>query len=85
MEISYINGQFLPKDEIKISPDDRGFLFADGVYEVVKWYAGFLFDMESHVTRLKRSLAELKIGWGEPEKFMSIAHELIRANLFTFR
>jgi D-alanine transaminase len=80
MEISYINGQFLPKEEIKISPDDRGFLFGDGVYEVAKWYAGFFFDMDSHVTRLKRSLGELKIGWTDPDGFPSIANELIRMN-----
>jgi len=80
MDIAYINGKFLPKDEIRISPDDRGFLFADGVYEVAKWYSGFFFDMESHVTRLKRSLSELKIGWKEPEKLGSIALELIRRN-----
>ena len=80
MEISYLNGNFLPREEIKISPDDRGFLFADGVYEVAKWYSGFFFDMESHVTRLKRSLSELKIHWNNPDLFPSIAHDLIRAN-----
>jgi D-alanine transaminase len=80
MEISYINGKFLPKEEISISPDDRGFLFAEGVYEVSKWYSGFFFDMESHVTRLKRSLRELKIGWTDPDRFPSIATELIRLN-----
>lgn len=80
MELAYINGQILPRDEIKISPDDRGFLFGDGVYEVVKWYAGYFFDMGSHVTRLKRSLRELKIGWTDPDRFPSIANELIRTN-----
>ncbi|HAM10172.1 MAG: hypothetical protein A2X03_15375 [Bacteroidetes bacterium GWA2_40_15] len=80
MEISYINGQFLPHEIIRISPDDRGFLFADGVYEVVKWYGGFFYDMESHVSRLKRSLRELKIGWTDPDRFPSIANELIRLN-----
>jgi D-alanine transaminase len=80
MDKAYINGCFLPAKEIKISPDDRGFLFADGVYEVVKWYAGFFFDMESHVTRLKRSLSELKIKWSDPDVFPSIANELIRIN-----
>jgi D-alanine transaminase len=80
MEISYLNGHFLPREEIKISPDDRGFLFADGVYEVAKWYAGFFFDMESHVIRLKRSLSELKINWNNPDLFASIADDLIRAN-----
>jgi len=80
MEIAYINGQFLPREEIRISPDDRGFLFADGVYEVAQWYAGFFFDMKSHVTRLKRSLRELKIEWTDPDRFPSIANELIRLN-----
>lgn len=80
MEIAYINGQFLPREEIRISPDDRGFLFGDGVYEVAKWYPGFFFDMESHVTRLKRSLGELKIGWTNPDSFPSIANKLIRLN-----
>jgi len=80
MDVAYINGEYLPRDEIRISPDDRGFLFADGVYEVAKWYKGFFFDMESHIARLKRSLRELRIGWNEAEKFGSLAHELIRRN-----
>jgi D-alanine transaminase len=80
MEISYLNGKFLPKEEIRISPDDRGFLFADGVYEVAKWYKGFFFDMDSHIARLRRSLGELKILWNEPEELQSIAMELIKMN-----
>jgi D-alanine transaminase len=80
MNIAYFNGKFLPKNEIKISPDDRGFLFADGVYEVVRWYEGFLYDMNSHVTRLKRSLRELRINWGDADLFPSIANDLIRLN-----
>ena len=48
METVYFNGKFIPKEEIKISPDDRGFLFADGIYEVVRWYEGFFYDMDSH-------------------------------------
>ena len=69
METAYFNGKFLPKNEIMISPDDRGFLFADGVYEVVRWYEGFFYDMESHVTRLKRSLRELRINWHDSDSF----------------
>ncbi|HEY5469788.1 MAG TPA: D-amino-acid transaminase [Bacteroidales bacterium] len=80
MNVSYFNGKFLPKDEIKISPDDRGFLFADGIYEVVRWYEGFFYDMNSHVTRMKRSLRELRINWSEAENFLSIANELILQN-----
>ncbi|MEI6047506.1 MAG: aminotransferase class IV [Bacteroidota bacterium] len=80
MDVAYFNGNFLPKDEIKISPDDRGFLFADGVYEVVLWYEGFFYDMTSHVTRLKRSLRELRINWDNADLFSSIALDLIKLN-----
>ena len=80
MEIVYFNGKFIPKEEVKISPDDRGFLFADGIYEVVRWYEGFFFDMESHVTRLKRSLRELRINWTGTDIFPAFAAELIKIN-----
>lgn len=80
MSISYFNGKFLPKDDIKISPDDRGFLFADGVYEVVRWYEGFFFDMDSHLSRLKRSLRELRIHWAEVDTFPALSDELIKQN-----
>jgi D-alanine transaminase len=80
MTTAYFNGNFLPKDEIKISPDDRGFLFADGIYEVVRWYDGFFYDMNSHVTRLNRSLRELRINWPDSDKFPSIAAELLKLN-----
>lgn len=80
METAYFNGKFLPKDEIKISPDDRGFLFADGVYEVIRWYEGFFYDTNSHVTRLKRSLRELRINWPDADSFPTIANELIKVN-----
>jgi D-alanine transaminase len=80
METSYFNGRLLPKDEIKISPDDRGFLFADGIYEVVRWYEGFFYDIESHVTRLKRSLRELRINWRDADLFPAVAKELIKLN-----
>jgi D-alanine transaminase len=80
METAYFNGDFLPKDEIRIDPDDRGFLFADGVYEVARWYEGFFYDMEGHMTRLKRSMREVKIEWPDTDIFPSIAMELIARN-----
>lgn len=80
METVYFNSNFLSKEEVKISPDDRGFLLADGVYEVVRWYEGFFYDMESHVIRLKRSLGELKINWNGSDGFPSVAAELIKIN-----
>jgi len=80
MATVYFNGNFIPKDEVKISPDDRGFLFADGIYEVVRWYEGFFYDMNSHVSRLGRSLKELRINWTEQGSFPLIADELIKTN-----
>ena len=80
METAYFNGKLLPKDEIKISPDDRGFLFADGIYEVVRWYEGFFYDMTSHMTRLKRSLRELRINWSDADSFPTFASDLIKLN-----
>jgi D-alanine transaminase len=80
METAYFNGKLIPKNEISISPDDRGFLFADGIYEVVRWYEGFFYDMNSHVTRLKRSLRELRIDWSEADSFPAFAGSLIKMN-----
>jgi len=80
MSIAYFNGSFLPKDDIKISPDDRGFLFADGIYEVVRWYEGFFYDMPGHMARLKRSLKEIRLSWPESETFPAVANELIIRN-----
>jgi len=80
MDIAYFNGTYMPRDEIRISPDDRGFLFAEGIYEVVRWYQGFFFDMDGHLARMKRSLKETFITWPDEDKFPAIAHDLIRLN-----
>ncbi len=66
--IAYFNGKYLPKDEIAISPDDRGFLFADGLYEVIRSYRGRLFQMEAHLARLARGADHLRLnakGYGD--------------------
>jgi D-alanine transaminase len=60
-DIVYLNGSFIPRDEAKISADDRGFHFADGIYEVIKYYRGKAFRMEDHLFRLQRSLQETRI------------------------
>jgi len=57
----YLNGDFLPIEEAKISPLDRGFIFGDGVYEVIPFYAGRGLRMREHLQRLQRSLDELEI------------------------
>jgi D-alanine transaminase len=58
---AYVNGAFVPVAEAKVSVLDRGFLFADGVYEVVPAYAGKPFGLKEHLARLARSLRELRI------------------------
>ena len=52
----YLNGEFLPVEEAKISVTDRGFLFGDGVYEVIPVYGGHLFKLQHHLQRLHNSL-----------------------------
>ncbi len=57
--IVYLNGAYIGAEEARISPFDRGFLFADAVYEVTAVYDGQLVDMEGHLARLVRSLGEI--------------------------
>jgi D-alanine transaminase len=78
--IAYFNGKFIPKEKISISPDDRGFLFADGVYEVICSYGGKLFKLEEHLKRLERSLRELHMAGHPINSLGSIAKELIDRN-----
>lgn len=61
MQISYLNGKFLPHDQCLIHIEDRGFQFADGVYEVTLFNNGQLIDNQNHLERLMRSLHELNI------------------------
>jgi D-alanine transaminase len=57
----YLNGQFTTIDKAQVSVMDRGFIFGDGVYEVVPLYAGKPFRMDDHLSRLEGSLAEMRI------------------------
>ena len=80
METVFLNGQFLPKEQAMISPDDRGFLFGDSVYEVARWYGGYFFDLPAHAARFRRSLHETRISWKEEPGIEAISHELIERN-----
>lgn len=74
----YLNGEFTTLPHAKISVMDRGFIFGDGVYEVVPVYAGQLFGFKQHMARLDRGLAELRIA--NPlthAQWADIAHQLI--------
>ncbi|WP_272525621.1 D-amino-acid transaminase [Providencia sp. PROV196] len=59
--IAYVNGQFLPEEDASVSIFDRGFLFADAVYEVTAIINGKLVDFDRHMARLQRSCAELQL------------------------
>ena len=61
MRIVYLNGDYVPKADARVSIFDRAVLFSDAVYEVISVIDGRLIDMERHVTRLERSLGELSI------------------------
>ena len=79
--IVYVNGNYVPEETATISIFDRGFLMADGVYEVTTVLDSKLLDFDGHLNRLKRSLAEL--GMSEPEgmkDLLEIHRELININ-----
>jgi D-alanine transaminase len=78
--IVYFNDQFLPKEDVHVSPDDRGFLFADGVYEVVRSYNGKLFRLPEHMQRLENSLRGLRIIVPDIGKLQHVAAQLIQRN-----
>ncbi len=79
--IVYVNGAYLPEEEAKISVFDRGFLFADGVYEVSSVLAGKLIDNAAHMARLQRSLDELKMAPPLPlDEIPPIQREIVARN-----
>jgi len=78
--IVYLNSEFLHLEKAKISPFDRGFLFADGVYESIRTYNGKLFKYEDHLNRLRRSLSEIRLFFDEIKKVENIIYELIKKN-----
>lgn len=79
--IAYVNGSFLPLPEAKVSILDRGFLFADGIYEVSAVLDGRLVDNASHLARLERSVGEIALPLPESTgRIMEIQKELIARN-----
>ncbi len=79
--IVYVNGEYLPEDEAKVSVFDRGFLFADGVYEVTSVLGGKLIDFEGHAERLERSLSELEMKSPcDRDELLEIHRQLVEKN-----
>lgn len=69
MTIAYLNGNYMPLEEAKISPMDRGFLFGDGIYEVIPSYGGKTIGTELHLARFENGLQEIGINipWGRAD------------------
>lgn len=79
--IVYVNGEYVPEEEARVSVFDRGFLFADGVYEVTSVLGGKLMDFEGHAERLQRSLSELDMAAPVTmDKLLAIHRELVARN-----
>ena len=84
MRTVYLNGDYLPENEAKVSIFDRGFLMADGVYEVTSVLDGKLIDFAGHAKRLARSLSELDMQTPDcMDDLLNIHRELVRANDIT--
>ncbi len=60
-DVVYLNGEYLPAGEAKVSVLDRGFLFGDGIYEVIPVYGGRLFRLEAHLLRMDQSLSGIRL------------------------
>ncbi|NRP18813.1 D-alanine aminotransferase [Ensifer adhaerens] len=79
--IAYVNGAYVPHADAAIHIEDRGYQFADGVYEVCEIRHGFIVDLTRHLDRLGRSLSELRIDW--PMNRAALTHvirEVVRRN-----
>ena len=79
--IAYVNGRYVAHADAAVHIEDRGYQFADGVYEVCEVARGNIMDMTRHLDRLNRSLTELSIGWPMSRKALEfIMGEVVRRN-----
>jgi D-alanine transaminase len=79
--IAYVNGRYVPHGAANVHIEDRGYQFADGVYEVCEVARGFIMDMRRHLDRLDRSLSELSIAWPMERKALeTVLREVVRRN-----
>jgi D-alanine transaminase len=79
--IAYVNGRYVVHEDASVHIEDRGYQFADGVYEVCEVARGYIMDMTRHLDRLNRSLSELGIAWPMRRKALEIVmREVVRRN-----
>jgi D-alanine transaminase len=82
--VAYVNGRYAEHRRAAVHIEDRGYQFADGVYEVIHLYRGRLIDEVPHLDRLDRSLGELRIAWPVSRAVLALAmRELVRRNRYT--
>ena len=81
MSIAFLDGHYLPLEEARISPMDRGFLFGDGIYEVVPSYAGKMVGFAPHIARMQNGLDAIgiKLDWSE-QHWADLCKRLIDEN-----
>ncbi|MBF0264851.1 MAG: D-amino acid aminotransferase [Gammaproteobacteria bacterium] len=80
-QVVFLNGEFMPISEAKVSVLDRGFIFGDGVYEVIPAYGGNLFRFSEHIQRLNNSLAGIRLPLSKSENdWLQIITDLIQKN-----
>jgi len=80
----YVDGNWVEEGQLAVHPEDRGYNFGDGIYEVVRIYKGKMYQWEGHLTRLYRSAREIKLDlpWS-PEELSEVALQLIEKNNLT--
>ncbi len=77
--IVYLNGEYLPREQARISPEDRGFLFADAIYEVVRFYRGRPYRLAEHMDRMRHGLNAIRIA-ADPGFYPEVARRLLVEN-----
>ncbi len=79
MAVAYLNGEWMAPEDAKVSVFDRGFMFGDGIYEVMAVYGGKVFTLEDHLVRLKRSLEAIRLKSPHPDdEWRSILSEAVQ-------
>ncbi|MFD1955582.1 D-amino-acid transaminase [Paenibacillus thailandensis] len=79
-EVYYFRNEFLPKEDVRISPEDRGYYFGDGIYEVIRVYKGRMFEAKAHFERFKRTALAVRIPLPDMGELEAALQELIRQN-----
>src|SRR6185295_11972814 len=81
-DVVYFDGRYIAKSEVRVSPDDRGFLLGDGIYEVAAAYDGRFVALDRHMDRLRRSLVEARIDSSIADPLETVFQELLERNGF---